>query len=215
MAKCLPHVLTVLVVILGCTIWWQSTQGFRAFTWETYRRIQIENRPVPVPNIQLENQSRQLFDLAFLRGKVLVINFIYTRCPTVCGLTGKAFSKLQTAIVQNGYQDSVRLLSISLDPQYDTPEKLNAYLQRFTKRLDNSWQVVRPTNLQQAKHLLNRLGVVSISDGQGGIIHNAATHIVDQRGQLVQIIDENQFETTLTSIENLLTKSEVGLKHVI
>jgi protein SCO1/2 len=208
MKQMLPHLLTVLVAVMGLSIWWQSTQGFRAFSWETYRRLQVAEQPIVVPNIRLEDQRSTVFDLASLRGKVLVMNFIYTRCPTICGYTGMSFAKLQTDIVQNGYQDSVRLLSISLDPQYDTPQFLKHYVKRFTKQTDNGWLAARPTDLQQSQYLMQQLGVVSIPDGMGGISHNAATHIVDQQGRLVEIIDEDKIGLALDIIERLLSQSE-------
>ena len=204
MVQRLPHLMTVLIVSLGLLAWWQSTQGFRAFTWESYRRLQVAAHPITVPNVELEDQWGHRQSITSLRGKVLIINFIYTRCPTVCGYTGLNLSRLQRKLQQRGYQDRVRLLSISLDPQYDTPPKLKAYMQRFTQRLDTSWQTVRPVNQQEGKNLLQQLGVVSIPDGIGGITHNAATHIVDQQGRLVRIINEDNIDLTLNIIQELL-----------
>lgn len=204
MARSLPQLLTVLVVVLGCTIWWQTTQGLRAFTWETHRRLQVEREPVTVMNIALEDHRHRFTDLSALRGKVLVVNFIYTRCPTICGVTGAAYARLQTALVQLGYADKVVLLSISLDPHYDAPDKLHGYLQRFSKQLDHSWLATRPIDPRQGDLLLQQLGVVSIPDGMGGIQHNAATHLVDQQGRLVQIIDEDKIDPTLAAIQQLL-----------
>lgn len=206
MQRYLPLLLAVLVATIGTFLWWQSTLGFSAFTWESYRRLQVADHPVSVPNTVLENQQGQLLDIVSLRGKVLVINFIYTRCPTVCGYTGHIFSQLQTTLIKRGYENSVQLLSISLDPQYDSPTKLKAYMQRFSKR-DSNWQVTRPNNPLQGQALLHDLGIVSIADGFGGFIHNAATHIVDQRGQLVKIIDEDKPDLVLRAIERLIKKS--------
>lgn len=208
MRQRLPHVMTVLVVIIGLSLWWQSTQGLQAFTWESYRRLQIEKQPLLVPNIPLQDHKSHLLNIASLRGKVLVVNFIYTRCPTICGLTGMNFAHLQAELAKQGLADEVQLLSISLDPEYDTPVKLRGYLQRFTKLVNGNWQVVRPETPQASQQLLQQLGVVSIPDGTGGITHNAATHIVDQRGYLVKIIDENKVDQTLGVIKRLLLPAQ-------
>jgi protein SCO1/2 len=214
-ARSLPHLLTVLVVALGLMVWWQSTQGFRAFTWETYRRIQVAEHPVVVPEVQFEDQQSRVFDLASLHGKVLVVNFIYTRCPTICGYTGMAFSKLQTKIAEKGYDNKVYLLSISLDPHHDTPHYLERYLMRFTRHPDKNWLAVRPTKLQQGQNLLQQLGVVSIPDGMGGISHNAAIHIVDQKGRLVKIIDEDKIGEAMNLVEHLLEHSQTDYEDAL
>lgn len=211
MTQRLPLLIAVLVAGLGLTITWQSTNGFRAFTWESYRRLQVEAQPLAVPNILLQDHNGERLDLESLRGKVLVVNFIYTRCSTVCGTTGLVYSHLQAVTVQHGYADKVRLLSISLDPQYDTPGMLHGYLQRFSRLFDGNWKVLRPLQPQQAQHLLRQLGVVSIPDGTGGITHNAATHIIDQQGRLVRIIDEDQPEQVLLAIRQLLPSPGPGL----
>ncbi|MFO7602660.1 MAG: SCO family protein [Gammaproteobacteria bacterium] len=208
MAQRLPLLLTVLVVTLGVLVWWQTTQGFRAFTWETHRRLQIEQTPIPVPNVMLEDQHGQHLELASLRGKVLVVNFIYTRCPTICGYTGMVYAQLQTALQQRGVHGHVQLLSISLEPHYDTPARMQAYMQRFTREQSGHWQTLRAVDPHQGKALLQRLGVVSIADGFGGITHNAASHIIDPQGRLVQIVDEDKPDVVLQAIERLLNVPE-------
>jgi protein SCO1/2 len=206
-SRALPWLLTVLVVILGSSLGWQLTQGLQAFTWETQRRIQIEKNPIALPNIVLENQRGEFLDLESLDGKVLAVNFIYTRCPTICGFAGVRFAQLQAQIEERGYQDKVLLLSISLDPGFDTPKQLQAYQHRFSKR-EISWQVVRPVNISQAQLLLDIMRVVSIDDGQGGIIHNAATHIIDQSGRLVRVIDEDKVGKSFALIESMILQDK-------
>lgn len=200
----LPLILTVLVVALGSTLGWQLTQGFRAFTWESQRRLQVEKNPVMLPNAAMENQYSNGLDLLSLHGKVLAVNFIYTRCSGICGYTGAQFARLQSQISKHGYQDRVQLLSISLDPEYDTPEQLRSYLSRFSQQQD-AWQAVRVMDRAQSQRLLDAMGVVSIDDGRGGIMHNAATHVVDRGGRLVRVMDERKVDITFQLIEQLLT----------
>lgn len=212
---CAPHLMTLLVIAAGSIAWWQATLGFKALTWETYRRLQVESRPLAVPNVTFEDHRGRAYDLHSLRGKVVVVNFIYTRCPTICGYTGLAFARLQTAIEQRGYGDRVRLLSVSLDPQHDTPHYLTQYLRRFTAHADGPWRTARPVNGRDDQLLLQRLGVVSIADGMGGINHNAATHVIDTTGRLVRIIDEGNIGQALDSIELLLNIHRAGLHDAV
>lgn len=209
----LPQVLTALVTGLGLLTWWHVTLGFQAFTWETYRRLEIQASPVPVPAVIMQDHAGRAVDFTALRGQVLAVNFIYTRCPTICGFTGMNYASLQTAIRQQGLQEQVRLLSITLEPHYDTPRRLTYYLQRFTKDLAGSWQAVRVRNAQAHVLLLERLGVVSIPDGFGGITHNAATHIIDQQGRLVRIIDEDRIDEALQTLLQLVSRHESDTRH--
>lgn len=200
----LPHLMTFSALALGLFVWWQATLGFRALTWESYRRLQVEARPLDVPNVRLEDHQGQRFDMASLQDKILIVNFFYSRCTTICSVTGMVYARLQEALLQHGYQDRVSLLSISLEPQHDSPSQLKRYLQRFTNKVNGPWRAVRMTTEEDNRHLLQRLGVVSIPDGMGGIKHNAASHVIDPNGRLVRIVDESNLSQILDSIQPLL-----------
>ena len=79
-----------------------------------------------VPDFQLVKQSGQPFRRQDLSGAIWVANFVFTRCPGVCPLLSTRMAKLQTAL-QDADQTEVRLLSFSVDPEWDTPERLNSY----------------------------------------------------------------------------------------
>ena len=82
----------------------------------------------------LENQSGARFTLADLRGKWLLVDFIYTRCPTFCTALGGDFARLERQLADPIARRKVQLLSISFDPTQDTPAQLAAYLGRFRGR---------------------------------------------------------------------------------
>lgn len=79
-----------------------------------------------VPDFQLVEQSGQPFERQALFGNIWVANFVFTRCPGVCPLLSRRMAKLQTAL-EDESQTSVRLLSFSVDPEWDTPERLRRY----------------------------------------------------------------------------------------
>jgi protein SCO1/2 len=58
-----------------------------------------------------------------------MLNFIFTKCTTICPVLSATFTQLQEKLGEES-QD-VKMVSISIDPEYDTPEKLQAYAQRF------------------------------------------------------------------------------------
>ena len=65
-----------------------------------------------------------------LEGRVVVMNFIFTTCTTICPPMGAHFGKLQRLLAEEGRSD-VRLVSISIDPERDTPQRLVAWRERF------------------------------------------------------------------------------------
>lgn len=201
---CLPFLASALMLMLGAVVSWQATQGFQAFTWERYRQLQVARQPIPMPVLQLQDQNGRVFTPLDLEGQIVLVNFIYTRCTTLCTASGAIYGHLLTAINHGARKGKVRLVSISLDPEYDTPQRLRAYIGRYTRQPDEHWLAVRPLDAQAGQALLSRLGVVSISDGMGGIKHNAAVHLVDQGGRVVQISGETDYERILKAVDQRL-----------
>ncbi|MDJ0838098.1 MAG: SCO family protein [Acidobacteriota bacterium] len=64
-----------------------------------------------------------------VKGKVVAVNFIFTNCPTICPPMGANYGKLQKLL--GDHADRVRLISISIDPNTDTPERLKAWSDQF------------------------------------------------------------------------------------
>lgn len=92
-----------------------------------------------VKNISFTNQMGKTVSLEDLKGKVLVINFFFTRCPSICpGLT-KNMKKLQDSFKNN--PDIVQFISISIDPEYDSVQHLRKFANRFDVNHDTWWFV--------------------------------------------------------------------------
>lgn len=86
----------------------------------------------PIPDVEVVDQEgrKHRFYTDLVRGKTVVVNAIYTRCTNVCPLLGHAFRDLQTALADRQGRD-VHLISVSRDPENDTPEDLAAWRRRF------------------------------------------------------------------------------------
>ena len=69
-------------------------------------------------------------------GRPVIMNFIYTTCTTICPLSSQVFEQFQTAIGRD--RDTVHLVSISIDPEQDTPRRLKEYTAKF--HAGPSWQ---------------------------------------------------------------------------
>lgn len=186
----LPRTLcaSVLLGLAGGAALYGATDRLQAFTTESARRLAVRERPVEIPAAALETQSGERITLAAMRGRWLLVDFIYTRCPTYCQALGSEFAQLQDQLAGPLAQDAVKLVSLSFDPAHDTPNELAAYLRRSHSR-GSGWIAARPVSAQDLERLTQAFGITAIPDGAGGYVHNTAIHVVDPQGRLVQIID--------------------------
>lgn len=165
-----------------------ATDGFQAFTTEAARRGAVQRHPDFIPDAVLETNTGARVALSDLRGQWLLVDFIYTRCATYCTALGSDFAQLQQRLAAPLAQRGVALVSISFDPEYDSPARLAAYLARSGDH-GNGWIAARPIDAAGLERLMRGFGVVAIADGAGGYVHNVAVHIVDPQGRLVEILD--------------------------
>jgi protein SCO1 len=82
-----------------------------------------------IPAFELLDQRGSRFASTALDGKVWIANFVFTRCPTLCPTLTARMARVQAATERLG--DAVRLVSFSVDPEFDTPERLAEYAARF------------------------------------------------------------------------------------
>jgi protein SCO1 len=91
-----------------------------------------EPTPLPVlaqlPDFRLLERSGKTLGLADLKGKVWIADFIFTRCPGPCPRMTSKMASLQRDLLN---EDRVRLVSISVDPAFDTPEVLAKYAAQY------------------------------------------------------------------------------------
>ncbi len=195
-------ILCALVVLcLGSAALWAGTDGLRAFTSERARRLAVESRPRPLPPAALQDQNGVTFSLAEYRGRRLLIDFIYTRCPTICGVLGADFQRLSGQIAERGPNGPV-LLSISFDPDTDTVPTLRAYADLY--HADGKlWRIARVADKEALSTMLRTFEVVVIPDALGEFQHNAAIHLVDEYGQLIGIFGYDEAELAGNAAESI------------
>jgi protein SCO1 len=181
-------VVTVLMTILGIGALWHSTDGFAAFTAEAARRAEILRSPRLLPSAVLEDQDGRTFSLQDYRGKLLAVEFIYTRCSTICRSLGMAFKQIRDHVPQAMLGSDFALLSISFDAARDDTASLKAYSDAHGAD-SRHWRIARVRNAADLQQLLDAFGVVVIPDGLGGFEHNAAIHLLDRSGRLGLISD--------------------------
>ena len=132
-----------------------------------------------VPDFVLLNQDGKSFDSATLRGKVVVVNFIFTTCTDVCPLFTAHFAQLQRAF-KNRPADDLFFVSITTDPEVDSPKVLKAYAQRYGVDFQN-WVFLTGTDAQM-KQVWKGFGVRVVSKGRGLVQHTSLTTVIDREG---------------------------------
>jgi cytochrome oxidase Cu insertion factor (SCO1/SenC/PrrC family) len=97
--------------------------------------VQDETAPLQVPDVEVRDQDGRAlrFHTDVVKGRVVAINFIFTSCGGICPALGAMFGKLQDELGAELGRD-VHLVSVSIDPVTDTPERLKAWAGRFGAR---------------------------------------------------------------------------------
>lgn len=179
---------SLLILAAGvATLSW-ATDGFRALTTETARRIEVREHPRAVPGVALQMADGRPVRFDALRGRWLLVDFIYTRCVTYCATQGGDFARLQDRLAAPIARDQVMLVSISFDPAHDDPARLAGY-QRHAGDRGAGWIAARPMDAAGLAALTRVFGVTVVPDSRGGFVHNAAIAVVDPEGRLVAIFD--------------------------
>lgn len=187
--------LLAIVIAAGIAALSWATAGFRAVTSDGVRQISVAEQPRPVPEVRLIDQDGEVFSLGSYRGKTVLVAFIYTRCPTICGLTGDDFRRvLDRSRGGTGFD----LLSISFDRDHDDRAALESYAERYGAAAPH-WRVAAPADAAGLEALLRVFGVVVIPDGAGGFVHSGALYLVDPGGRLARILDIDASTTVIAA----------------
>jgi protein SCO1 len=109
-----------------------------------------------IPDVAVldEDGKEVRFYTELVKGKIVVINFIFTTCTTVCPPLGATFARLQRSI-NSDMAKEVNLISISVDPAVDTPERLKAWAGKFGAQ--PGWKLITGSRAELDK-LLRALG---------------------------------------------------------
>jgi protein SCO1/2 len=140
-----------------------------------------------VPDFSMTTQSGKPLKLSELRGNVVALTFIYTRCPLpdFCPLMDRKFGELASRIA--AFPDRakrIRLVSLSFDPEHDTAEALAKHAQ-IRGAAPPLWTFAVASHEELAK-IAPKLGL-SYAPGAREIAHNLCTAIIDPEGKLARL----------------------------
>ncbi|MEM9159770.1 MAG: SCO family protein [Verrucomicrobiota bacterium] len=146
------------------------------------------------PEIALYDQFGQLIDGRELRGKFVMMNFIFTRCKDakMCPLSTSKMARMQRQAKEEGV-DNLFFVSVTMDPLYDTPGVLKEYGDLYSIDGDNFRFATGPK--AAVRGLLDALGVTSVEKPEGGdYIHSLATTLIGPDGKIVLRSDKSAWE---------------------
>jgi protein SCO1 len=195
----------------ACAAW--LTYDFQVWTAEGARRHDVALLPVATPAVKVQGPAglpQPLTQILADGQTVTILDFVYTRCQTVCLALGSTYQQmqasLQSARVTDAAAHRVQLLSISFDSQRDDPEALANYAARLHADAD-VWRLVGVPRPQDLARLLADFQVVVVNSSQGDFEHNAALLVVDRHGRLVRIFDYADHQLALDYVRYLATEA--------
>ena len=156
------------------------------------------------PDFTLTSQDGTPATLRELRGKVVAVTFIYPSCPDVCPMLTDKMARVQDELGAD-FGSKVAFLSISVDPEHDTPAVLKEYAEALgAKREGWSFLTGTPAAVREVAH---RYGVAVGPAADGQVDHTLLTTLVDRQGVMrVQYLgyrfDEEEFRHDLQDLVN-------------
>jgi len=135
----------------------------------------------PAPELSLTTQDGQRLSLTELRGKVVALTFIYASCADTCPLLTAKMAGLQAALGAD-FGPKVFFLSITVDPERDTPAVLQRYAQAHGANLAG-WAFLTGTPAE-IRQVARRYGIYYKKTARGDVDHTFLTSLVDQSGTL-------------------------------
>jgi len=172
----------------------------------------IPDKGEAVPDFAFVNQDGKAIHLHDYQGKILLLTFIYTRCPLpdFCPRMNENFREIQRLLLATPQsQAHTAFLSISFDPQHDTPAVLKHYASIYNNQPDGkhpfNWQFAVPS-AKDLPQIGNFFGLVTQTEN-AQIVHSLSTTLIGPDGKVEQWYDSNDWKPSE------VTQSMVQLFH--
>jgi protein SCO1/2 len=158
-----------------------------------------------LPDFALVDQDGSGFGSDELRGTVWIADFIFTRCPDMCPMLSSVMARVQRQLEEDPAFADVRLVSISVDPEYDTPERLATYAAKYGAERDR-WFFL--TGARQAIWRLSKDGFrLPVDESPGSadapILHTDKFVLTDRDGRIRGYYDATDQEALLALMRDV------------
>ncbi|MBV9264151.1 MAG: SCO family protein [Candidatus Eremiobacteraeota bacterium] len=143
----------------------------------------LERRPDPIGEAHLIDQRGRAFTLQALHGRPVVMTFVSAHCTDACPLINAQFSDAGQRLRRDGV--AAQLLTVTLDPQRDTPPVMAALARRFAA--DPHYWLLASGTPKNVRAVMKRFGVISVEGRPGeSERHTTFVYLLDARGRLTQ-----------------------------
>ncbi len=161
-----------------------SLQEVEQQLFKRERYFQSVNQPAP--EFTLRDAAGRVHRLRDYRGKVVILNFIYTKCPDVCPLHSEKIAQIQKQTNISPMKDQVAFLTISTDPRNDTPKVMKEFGgQHGLDPANWTFLTTLPSQpIGTTRQLAAAYGLKFTTMPDGMQMHGAVTHLIDQEGRL-------------------------------
>ncbi len=153
-----------------------------------------EDYNIKVKTLEAVNEDGEKVSTDDYKGKLWIANFIFTSCPDVCPVLTTNMGDLQRMLKEEGLD--VQLVSFSVDPDVDTPERMKQYIEAWGGDLDN-WDGLTGYSQEEIEEFALESFKVLAAKQNGTVVHQNYFHLVSPEGKFIKLykgIDDAQFE---------------------
>jgi protein SCO1/2 len=193
----------VLVPLLAFTVmnWYENNVEALPYYYKGTATESADVKHFTVPDFAFLNTDSGIVKGNFVNGKIWVVNYFFTSCPTICPKMMASMRLIQQAFLND---KQVRLISLTVDPYHDTPVRLKSYAQHKNINL-NQWQL--GTGHKTDLYSFARHGLfITADDGAGGandFIHSDKIVLIDRENHIRGYYDGTDNDETIQLIKDI------------
>lgn len=154
-----------------------------------------------IPSYEFVNHEGEITTSESLKGTIYVAEFFFTSCPSICPVMAKQLIRVHEKFA---HDSTIKIVSFTLDPEYDTPERLKDHALRQDIDLDR-WVFLNGTKQKTYELAQKGFFVTAIEDNTqpGGVVHSGRVALIDKQGRLRGYYDATKEEEVNVLINDL------------
>jgi protein SCO1 len=165
-----------------------------------------------IPKFSFTNQNGKLISHRDYTGKVSVVDFFFTECPSICPILSAQMSRLQSLVNRGGLKTDVMFLSHSVKPQHDTPAVLLSYGEKLGADFTN-WNFVTGSaeDIYDQAEEGYMLSAFPSDSAEGGVFHTDKITLLDRQMRIRGYYDgtsTKEVDRLFEDLKNLVTEKD-------